>query len=194
MRGFIATAILLFACTAGDKPGPVGPAGTGGHVSVSDTYVPPDTSSTSTGADSSSSSSTDTSTGSSESSSSTTGPECINDGEQCEGDGTCIAVDSGFACSHGDFGDPCVLPGDCVSSSCFAQPDDVDAPGICTGATCDAVMTECESNGMCIMVDEATLLCSHGEVGEPCVTDEDCDDMRCQEYAVDGGTVLVCAP
>lgn len=191
MRGFIATAILLCACKADDKPGPVKPAGTGGHISVTDTYVPPDTSSTSIGADSST---TDTSTGSGESSSSTTGPECIADGDPCGEGGICVVVDSGFACSEGHEGDPCILPGDCGSGNCYAQPEDADASGICTGDNCDIAMTECGFMGTCIMIDEMMLLCSEGHVGEPCVTDADCIDMRCQEYAVDGGTVLVCAP
>ncbi|HWB80689.1 MAG TPA: hypothetical protein VG755_37255 [Nannocystaceae bacterium] len=194
MRSFIAAAILICACEAGKKPDPVEPAGTGGQITVSGTYGSADSSSSSSGADTSSSS--DTSSSTSESSSSTTGPECLNDGDPCEGGGICVVVDSGLACSHGNPGDPCILPGDCVSENCYAQPEDVDAAGICTGPDCDIAMTECGvgNTGTCIMIDEKTLLCSQGNVGEPCITDADCIDERCQEYAVDGGTVLVCAP
>lgn len=117
----------------------------------------------------------------------------MNDAEVCEGDGICIVVSSGFACGHGRPGDPCVLPGDCMSMHCFAQPDDIDADGICTGDVCDAPMSECDFDGTCMIIDDMTNLCSHGEVGEPCVTDADCDGNVCRDFAIEGGVERICA-
>lgn len=168
------------------KPGPVMPAGTGGQVTVSGTYGSVDSTSSSSSTDTSS---TSTDTGSS----STTGPECMNEGELCEIDGTCIAVSSGLACGHGAAGDPCVLPGDCISTQCFAQPDEIDADGICTGDVCDEPMAKCEVDGTCMMIDDGNNLCSHGEVGEPCVVDADCDGAICRDFAVESGTVRICS-
>jgi hypothetical protein len=193
MRLFCGITLVLCACGAADDPPAPPVGGTGAMITVSGTLG-----GGSYGSEGSSGSTTDTSgstTRSDESSSSSSGgPACAQDGESCENGGKCIMLDSGFGCSHGQPGEPCVLPEDCLTLKCFEQPAELDAPGICTGLICDVPMSPCETNGTCVLANDGMSYCSHGQVGEPCTTDADCVGgmMQCQEYALEAGTVLLC--
>ncbi len=174
--------LLLPACSAEVKPDPAPPAGSGNVISAS-------------GGEGSSSDTSTSSSSSSDSSSSTTSEEsvCEESGQSCGGDGICIDVGGSFLCGHLEIGDPCELDDHCHSLHCFAQAASEDIPGVCTGGTCDRLMAECEADGICVMASNGDPLCSHGQVGEPCTQDTDCDGGRCQEYADPAGNVLVCA-
>jgi hypothetical protein len=197
MRRLSLIAMLSWACAEDEKnyPMPVGTGGMGslgttqGHHSDSDSG---DGSASSSTSDGGSSSAGGTDSGSSDSSGSSGGIACTQSGELCEDDGVCIATDGGWACGHREPGDPCQLPEDCTSLQCFIQPPELDAPGICTGFECERVGAPCDTDGICVTSPSGVRQCCHGEPGEPCLIDNDCQSQVCTDYRLDGGSLLVC--